>query len=295
MSKIRECPRTKGNPFPGEGPLGNCTICKRQRPRSFLNVAFIYPGDDVVSHTLSRAVQSVRSYSPTHMASPPQVFPQPVRRPTLPQILRRLWSTGVDAKEPSFAERIGGTVLALATTLSIRGLLATWGRFRVPATETYHGLLLLFLYLMTANQWLTPIWIRRVLLYLVYEIVSWTIFDVFFEGRIIELQGRRSNFRGFIWASYSYVVVSWIYGLYYWRSGLIVDTSGKVLPNFYSGIYFSLTTITTVGYGDYSPVKDSPQTQLLVVSEPMIGILLLVLYLGVLISHAPSTTDEHWP
>ena len=31
---------------------------KRKRPHSFLNVAFIYAGNDLLSHTLSRAVQS---------------------------------------------------------------------------------------------------------------------------------------------------------------------------------------------------------------------------------------------
>jgi hypothetical protein len=31
---------------------------KRKRPRSFLNVAFINAGNDLLSHTLSRAVQS---------------------------------------------------------------------------------------------------------------------------------------------------------------------------------------------------------------------------------------------
>jgi hypothetical protein len=35
----------------------------RKRPRSFLNVAFIYAGNDLLSHTLSRAVQSaLRGY-----------------------------------------------------------------------------------------------------------------------------------------------------------------------------------------------------------------------------------------
>jgi hypothetical protein len=216
------------------------------------------------------------------------------RRLTLPQILCRLWSTAADGRTPSFAERIGGTILAIATTVSIRGFLATWGRFRVPATETYHAVVLIFLYLITTHEWLTPAGIRAVLFYLVYEIVSWTIFDVFFEGRIVELQGRRSNFRGFIWASYSYFVIGWIYGLYYWRSGLIVDTSCQPLPNFYSGVYFSLTTITTVGYGDYFPAHFSREIQLLVISEPIIGVLLLVLYLGVLISHVPpSMGDEN--
>jgi len=33
-------------------------ICKRKRPHSFLKVAFINAGNDLLSHTLSRAVQS---------------------------------------------------------------------------------------------------------------------------------------------------------------------------------------------------------------------------------------------
>jgi plasmid stabilization system protein ParE len=33
---------------------------KRKRPRSIKNVAFIYAGNDLLSHTLSRAVQSAR-------------------------------------------------------------------------------------------------------------------------------------------------------------------------------------------------------------------------------------------
>ena len=37
------------------GPAG-----KRKRPRSFLNVAFIYAGNDLLSHTLSRAVPSAQ-------------------------------------------------------------------------------------------------------------------------------------------------------------------------------------------------------------------------------------------
>src|SRR5262249_54851013 len=38
---------------------GNC-LQKRKRPRCFRNVAFVYAGNDLLSHTLSRAVQSAR-------------------------------------------------------------------------------------------------------------------------------------------------------------------------------------------------------------------------------------------
>src|SRR5207237_10898966 len=44
-------------PFVGGGARPASTS-KRKRPRSFLNVAFIYAGNDLLSHTLSRAVQS---------------------------------------------------------------------------------------------------------------------------------------------------------------------------------------------------------------------------------------------
>ena len=38
--------------------IANFADPKRKRPRTFLNVAFIYAGNDLLSHTLSRAVQS---------------------------------------------------------------------------------------------------------------------------------------------------------------------------------------------------------------------------------------------
>ena len=37
---------------------GGAWFAQRKRPRSFLNVAFINAGNDLLSHTLSRAVQS---------------------------------------------------------------------------------------------------------------------------------------------------------------------------------------------------------------------------------------------
>jgi hypothetical protein len=41
-------------------PLHTYNKQKRKRPRSFKNVAFIYAGNDLLSHTLSRAVQSAQ-------------------------------------------------------------------------------------------------------------------------------------------------------------------------------------------------------------------------------------------
>ena len=41
-------------------PANRVSMLKRKRPRSIMNVAFIYAGNDLLSHTLSRAVPSAR-------------------------------------------------------------------------------------------------------------------------------------------------------------------------------------------------------------------------------------------
>jgi len=58
---------------------------------------------------------------------------------------------------------------------------------------------------------------------------------------------------------------------------------------FVSAIYFSFTTIATVGYGDITP--RSPLAQLTVVSEIMVGLYLLAVILAVVTSWAPSAAD----
>ena len=58
---------------------------------------------------------------------------------------------------------------------------------------------------------------------------------------------------------------------------------------FVSAIYFSFTTIATVGYGDITP--RSPLAQLTVVSEIMVGVYLLAVILAVVTGWAPSTVD----
>lgn len=70
-----------------------------------------------------------------------------------------------------------------------------------------------------------------------------------------------------------------LYGLLYAKAGLS-DAGGRVLRDLPSGIYFSLVTWTTVGYGDLSPL---PHARLLAASEAVLGYLFMGLLVALLL------------
>jgi hypothetical protein len=49
------------------------------------------------------------------------------------------------------------------------------------------------------------------------------------------------------------IVTVFIFAIIYWRYGLI-SNSKKIDISFFNAIYFSLTTWTTLGYGDFAPI-----------------------------------------
>ena len=207
-------------------------------------------------------------------------------------LLSEIWGeeTSVDPfKRRSFAEKMVLSLLVISTSLSIRGLCARLGRARVVSTELYQaGILFLLLYL-SIQQHIPAKVALALLTYIVYEIVGWSIFDVFIESKTPTLQGRRSELTSFLWATYSFLTIAWAYGLFYAASGRIVDSHGVPLPNIFAGVYFSVITITTIGYGDYSPAKDHPGVQLVIMSEPLVGLIVLALYFAVLMSAMSET------
>lgn len=207
-------------------------------------------------------------------------------------MLGRIWHRGENPDgfaEPSLAEKAAQTVLVVATAISFRGLCARLGQRRVIATEIYQVLVLGLLVTLSFRPRLSSHVALGALVYLVYEIVGWSIFDIFVESKVSELHGRRSDLRSFLWAIYSYCVIAWAYGIYYWSSEQILDACGWPLPNAVTGLYYSVVTITTIGYGDYTPAKDCVLAQLLVISEPLVGLVILALYFAVLVSAVSET------
>lgn len=58
----------------------------------------------------------------------------------------------------------------------------------------------------------------------------------------------------------------------------------KEFHNYFDSLYFSTTTITTLGYGDFVP--SSWITKALTIYEVLLGLLLIVVAIGTYIGHA---------
>lgn len=207
-------------------------------------------------------------------------------RPTLATMLSRIWSHYESSStfgNPSLAEKVTLTLLVLLAEFSLRGVCARLGRFRVISTEIYHASIIVALGILSIACAPQTTLALILLTYLVYEIVGWSLFNIFVEAKDTELRGRRSAIQAFLWVTYSYLVITWAYGLYYWFSQDIINSSGKLLPTLQDGIYFSVMTITTTGYGDYTP-QSATITQVVVMTEPFVGLIILSLYFAVLVS-----------
>lgn len=63
--------------------------------------------------------------------------------------------------------------------------------------------------------------------------------------------------------------------------------TGSVIEKFLGGLYFSIVTFTTLGYGDYKPVKDG---QLLAAFQALLGYIYLGLLIGMVIHRASLNT-----
>ena len=207
--------------------------------------------------------------------------------------LKRIWSS--DLSEPvlaqSLPERLFLSLLVLATFFSARGAFTRWSFGIVSGTDLYHLFLAFGLFAASlASQ--PPPWLAlAVLMYVVYEVISWSLFDLFVLVRFPDLQGIRTPVRSFIWGAYCYGIVIWAYGLYFWSSGQVLDSTDNPLPSGLAGVYFSAITIATVGYGDYSPAKKERVLQLVVATEPFIGLVIVGVYLAFLVSvHASASS-----
>ena len=81
-----------------------------------------------------------------------------------------------------------------------------------------------------------------------------------------------------------YLSVILMFSLFYWLFNIPFNSgSGITQLHFFDSLYFSVVTITTLGYGDFSPVGGLGK--LLTGSEAILGILILGLFLNSL-SHS---------
>lgn len=89
----------------------------------------------------------------------------------------------------------------------------------------------------------------------------------------------RSYFVG-IWTLVLVYILSTIlaFAFHYQSSGL-VGPSGQVVPDLLDAVYFSTTTFTTLGYGDFRP---TPDTRLVTSFEALMGMVTIALTIAML-------------
>lgn len=88
-----------------------------------------------------------------------------------------------------------------------------------------------------------------------------------------------------------YVGVSFLFaGLYRWVDKLMESPFSKPLSSTIDAMYFSVVTITTLGYGDITP--NSAVSKLLVMVESILGVLFLAIMVGLVIAASISDKEK---
>jgi len=98
--------------------------------------------------------------------------------------------------------------------------------------------------------------------------------------------------RSIILALHNYLeLIFWFTSFYLQSRALFNDPKG-VLNSWLGTIYYSVVTITTLGYGDVTPCSD--WTRFLVISQTLIGVFFIAVIVARFISYLPKpkTLDE---
>lgn len=84
----------------------------------------------------------------------------------------------------------------------------------------------------------------------------------------------------FVFVNYCQMIIAFAY--FYLHFGLVGYSCTHLIETAQEALYFSVVTITTLGYGDIESVTKGGQV--LASAEPILGIILLVLVFGILLA-----------
>ncbi|WP_163832319.1 potassium channel family protein [Spartinivicinus ruber] len=90
---------------------------------------------------------------------------------------------------------------------------------------------------------------------------------------------------------FSYVGIGLLFsGLYRWTSMANKQAFSRPFESTIDSIYFSIVTLTTLGYGDITPKSD--MAKVLVMFETLTGVIFLAIMIGLIISVSLTNKDE---
>jgi hypothetical protein len=173
---------------------------------------------------------------------------------------------------------------AIATMVLLTGLFAAGGQ---PRSMIWA---LIFVVPAVVGNWTNHFWPARYPLELVF--IARTLFLAFLMGHLMRfiLHARKVNSEVVCGALSVYLLLGLIWGITYRLVGrLTPDAFNFSVPNTashsmnpFEAIYFSYTTLTTVGYGDITPV--SKVARMLAITEALTGTLFMAVLVARLVS-----------
>lgn len=200
---------------------------------------------------------------------------------------------------PSCLERIVMTVLILIRILSLSRIKELFRkeecRFFVVELYTVGWLIALCIMLVNSSTSETPMICFCVLCwYRIIDAVNYCLCILFVDRYKRDWHPRSWN-RSLILLFIIYLTLIVAFAVLYLQTQS-VGADKVALTDWGQAIYFSLVTITTLGYGDYTPLNSTGEW--LVVAETMLGFVLVVVIIGAFLTglhdnkKRPATKDE---
>lgn len=122
----------------------------------------------------------------------------------------------------------------------------------------------------------------RVFEIFVYHVKSYLLFDHAIPPG--PRYGYLSYRRSLLLSLHNYLEIALWYSLFY-RCGIKFDDQFNILESSLGSFYYSIVTMTTLGYGDITPL--GPGGWMLVVSQTMLGIFMALIVFARIISNLP--------
>lgn len=184
----------------------------------------------------------------------------------------------------SILERIFMTVLIFTRSLSLVNIKGFFSEYKVRSEISEFYVLAWFIALL----WLLwhPLKSTTFLLVIVtYRIVDGLNYrlSIVFVDRYKREWGLRSLNRSLILLLFNFFEIIIEFAILYLATNSIAySSSKKIITTPLEALYFSTITITTLGYGDMTPISSLGQK--LALLEPLLGLILIILVIGVFLT-----------
>ncbi len=199
-------------------------------------------------------------------------------------LIYRIWSR----KYPNTTEQLPlsplecsfMTLLVLIRSISLKHLIAFAPKYKVASflSEFYVFLRLIFLLLIFLFYNVIPICICYILvIYFLIDGLNYRLCIIFVD-RYDKEWGLRSLNRSLILLMINYVELIIGFAVLFLISGSVGFDKNQIITLRSEALYFSVVTVTTLGYGDIKPL--TPFTRWLSITETLMGFILIVLVIG---------------